>query len=115
MQPVRIYGAPRIYEITGPQDWANLVDTYPLPVPASRRFVWYDTTGEYRDWFIPDWVSVAADYDAIHLTLMAYLTTPGIAIPLSANSGATVLAGWDPDATFWLRSNNITVEGEPPS
>ncbi|WP_228400990.1 hypothetical protein [Rhodococcus sp. C1] len=39
VQPVRIYGAPRIYEITGPQDWANLVDTYPLPVPASRRSV----------------------------------------------------------------------------
>lgn len=30
---------------------------------------------------------MAADYDAVHLTLMAYLTTPGIAIPLSANSG----------------------------
>ena len=113
VQPVRIYGAPRIYEITGPQDWANLVDTYPLPVPASRRSVWYDTTGEYRDWFIPDWVSVAADYDAVHLTMMAYLTTPGVAIPLSANAGATVLAGWNPDATFWLRSNNITVDDDP--
>jgi len=113
VQPVRIYGAPRIYEITGPQDWANLVDTYPLPVPASRRSVWYDTTGEYRDWFIPDWVSVSADYDAVHLTMMAYLTTPGVAIPLSANAGATVLAGWDPDATFWLRSNNITVDDDP--
>ena len=75
--------------------------------------MWYDTTGEYRDWFIPDWVSVAADYDAVHLTMMAYLTTPGIAIPLSANSGATVLAGWDPDATFWIRRNNITVDDDP--
>ncbi|XGU20220.1 hypothetical protein ACETU7_04255 [Rhodococcus sp. 3Y1] len=56
---------------------------------------------------------MSADYDAVHLTMMAYLTTPGIAIPLSANSGATVLAGWDPDATFWLRSNNITVDDDP--
>jgi len=113
VQPVRIHGTPRIYEIAGPSDWAKLVDTYPLAVPASRRSVWYDTTGEFRNWFIPDWVSVADDYDAVHLTMMAYLTTPGIAIPLSANSGATVLAGWNPDTTFWLRSNNITLDDDP--
>ncbi|TQF66380.1 hypothetical protein FK531_17905 [Rhodococcus spelaei] len=111
--PVRIDGTPRIYEITSPAAWAHLVDTYPLPVPASRRSDWYATTGEHHDWFIPDWLAVAADYDAVHLTVHGYLTTPGIAIPLAAHAGATVLGGWNPDATFWLRGDHIVVDGDP--
>lgn len=111
--PVKVHGTPRVYEITGPADWARLVDTFPLPVPASRRSVWYDATGERHDWFIPDWQAVATDYDAVHLTVLGYLTSAGIAIPLTEHTGATVLAGWDPDATFWLRSDFITVDADP--
>ncbi|WP_072803550.1 hypothetical protein [Rhodococcoides yunnanense] len=110
--PVRVLDTPRVYEITGPADWANLVDSYPLAVPESRRSVWFDTTGEYRDWFIPDWSAVARDHDAVHLSLIGYLTTPGIAIPLSSNAGATVLAGWDPDATWWLSKVFTTIDDE---
>ncbi|MFE4500002.1 hypothetical protein ACFRFQ_09050 [Rhodococcus sp. NPDC056743] len=109
--PVSVHGTPRVYEITSPADWAHLVDTYPLAVPASRRHVWHETTGEYRDWFIPDWSKVVNDYDAVHLSMIGYLTTPGIAIPLARNSGATVLAGWNPDTIFWLNSSFITVDG----
>ncbi|RDI30374.1 hypothetical protein DEU38_106189 [Rhodococcus sp. AG1013] len=113
IRPVRVHSTPRVYEIGGPADWAHPVDTYPFPVPASRRSEWYYTTGEHLDWFIPDWVAVAADFDAVHLTVHGYLSTPGVAIPLVANSGATVLAGWDPDATFWLRDGVITIDDEP--
>lgn len=112
--PVRIKSTPTVYEINGPADWARLVDNYPIAVTASRRYVWYQTTGQYLDWFIPDWPAVARDYDAVHLTMAGYLTTPGIAIPLTRCSGATVLAGWDPDATWWLRSDILEV-GETPS
>ena len=49
---------------------------------------------------IPDFSAVAADYDAVHLSVVGYLTTAGRA--LSVNDGRTVLAGWDPDKTFWL-------------
>ncbi|CAM2929118.1 DUF4253 domain-containing protein [Prescottella defluvii] len=113
VRPVRVDGTPRAYEIGGPADWARLVDSYPFPVPASRRSEWYYTTGRYLDWHIPDWVAVAADYDAVHLTVHGYLTTPGIAIPLVERPGATVLAGWDPDATFWLRAGVITIDDDP--
>jgi hypothetical protein len=99
--PARIHGAPRIYEITDPAAWAHLVDSYPFPVPASRRSVWFD------------WAAVAADYDAEHLTMIGYLTTPGISIPLATRAGATVLAGWNPDATFWLGSDVITIDDDP--
>ncbi|MFC4604509.1 hypothetical protein [Rhodococcus kronopolitis] len=111
--PVRVHGAPRIYEITGPADWAHLVETYPLPLPASRRSVWFATTGEHHDWLIPDWAAVAADYDAVHLTIHGYLATAGIAIPIAAHAGATVLAGWNPDATCWLRGEFFTVDDDP--
>lgn len=111
--PVRVHGTPRVYEITDPSDWAHLVDAYPFPVPASRRSDWYATTGEHHDWFIPDWAAVAADYDAVHLTVVGYLTTPGIAIPLAAHPGATVLAGWNPDAAIWLRNDFLTIDDDP--
>ncbi|MFD4180224.1 hypothetical protein [Rhodococcus sp. NPDC058514] len=110
--PLRIHGAPRVYEITDPAAWVRLVDAYPFAVP-SRRSEWHHTTGVHHDWFIPDWAAVAVDYDAVHLTMTGYLGTPGIAIPLAAQSGATVLAGWDPDATFWLRSGIIAVDDGP--
>ena len=47
-----------------------------------------------------DFAAVAADYDAVHLSVAGYLTIAGRA--LSVNDGHTVLAGWDPDQTFWL-------------
>ncbi|WP_213576591.1 hypothetical protein [Rhodococcus sp. USK13] len=111
--PVSVRSTPRVYEITNPTDWARLVDAYPLFVPESKRSDWFDTTGEYHDWFIPDWVAVTDDYDAVHLTLHGYLTTPGLAIPLANNEGATVLAGWNPDATWWLNNDVAHVEDEP--
>ncbi|ORI26643.1 hypothetical protein [Rhodococcus sp. 1168] len=111
--PVHVVGEPRMYEISNPTDWARLVDSYPLAVPESKRSDWFETTGEYRQWVIPDWVAVAGDYDAVHLSIHGYLTTPGLAIPLSDSDGATVLGGWDPDATWWLDRTVTTIEDKP--
>jgi len=41
----------------------------------SRRHDWWRVTGSAGAWMIPDWVAVAADYDAVHLTVGGYLTT----------------------------------------
>jgi hypothetical protein len=109
VSPVAIDRPPRIYEITGPARWAELVSTYPFAVTAARRHDWYRTTGQVHEWFIPDWSAVAVDYDAVHLTMWGYLTTPGLAIPV--DGGATVLAGWDPDATYWLHPEIIEYTG----
>ncbi|WP_238072578.1 hypothetical protein [Rhodococcus zopfii] len=92
---------------------SHLVDAYPLAVPASRRSDWYEATGQHLNWYLPDWATVAVDYDAVHLTVLGYLTTPGLAIPLTAHPGASVLAGWDPDATFWLDPRLVRVGGRP--
>jgi hypothetical protein len=90
----------RIYEISSPEDWTELAGRYPIDVSKSRRHDWWRTTGWAGGWLIPDFAAVAADYEAVHLSVAGYLTTAGRA--LSVNDGRTVLAGWDPDQTFWL-------------
>ena len=57
-----------------------------------------------------DGAAFAADYDAIHLTVGGYLSTAGRAI--QAGSAYTVLAGWDPDETWWLTDSPRRL-GEP--
>ncbi|MCE5289006.1 MAG: hypothetical protein LLG14_07145 [Nocardiaceae bacterium] len=101
---------PHVLEIRSPQDWAELVTRFPLDVTAIRRHDWYRATGENTNWFIPDWAAVALEYDAVHLTVFGYLTTAGR--PLSVRNGSTLLAGWNPDATFWLHRNHIQFDGD---
>jgi hypothetical protein len=91
----------RVYEIRGPGQWAELVDRYPLDVSKSRRHDWWRVTGWAGRWLIPDYAAVAADWDAVHVTVAGYLSTAGIAIPVG-DGARTMLAGWDPDATWWL-------------
>jgi hypothetical protein len=92
----------RVYEIDGPTAWANLCRRYPLEVTASRRHDWYRATGRIGRWAIPDWTQVQHDIDAVHLSAGGYLTTSGRAIAVQDDL-ATVLAGWNPDQTYWFR------------
>jgi hypothetical protein len=89
-----------IFEIGGPDDWIELVERYPLAVPLSRRHDWWRVTGQDLRWTIPDYVAVAGDYDGVHLSVIGYLSTAGRA--LDAGAFPTVLAGWNPDQTWWL-------------
>ena len=47
-----------------------------------------------------------AEVDAVHLTVDAYLSAAGRALPVELPAGGapacTVLAGWDPDVTWWI-------------
>ncbi len=97
-----------IFEICGADDWAELVGRYPLAVTKSRRHDWYRATGLDVEWAIPDFPAVADDYDAVHLTVAGYLSTAGRAIP--AGEAHTVLAGWNPDQTWWLTGRPRRVD-----
>jgi hypothetical protein len=109
--PVAPQEGARVYEVCGPGQWAELVGRYPLDVSKSRRHDWWRTTGRAGRWLIPDYAAVAADWDAIHVSVAGYLTTAGIALP--AGGGAcTMLAGSDPDATWWL--NDVLSFTSPP-
>lgn len=71
--------------------------------PALRR--WRETTGRDGRWWLPDWPAVAEDFDAVHVTVVGYLATAGWAVPTA--DGATVLAGWGPGRTCWLRPDRL--------
>ncbi|PYH01852.1 DUF1990 domain-containing protein [Arthrobacter stackebrandtii] len=58
---------------------------------------------------MPDWSAFKDKYDGVHLTVGGYLATAGVAIPVDG-ACSSVLAGWDPDATFWFR--DVAAEAE---
>ena len=97
---IDVIRVPRVYEITGPSAWTALVARYPLTVTLSKRHDWWRATGLDVEWVMPDWLAVAEDFDTVNLTVFGYLTTAGQA--LLAGSAHTVLAGWNPDQTYWL-------------
>jgi hypothetical protein len=107
VQRVRVASDARIFEIDGPEAWAALCRQHPLEVTASRRHDWYRTTGRSGRWVIPDWSRLAPEFDGIHLTVAGYLMTAGRAVAVDGER-MTVLAGWDPDLTYWL--SDITSE-----
>jgi hypothetical protein len=118
--PLRPRSDVRVREISGPGDWTELVSRYPLDVSKSRRHDWFRVTGRADRWLIPDFEAVAADFDAVHVTVGGYLTTAGRALPVPGRDVgyATMLAGWDPDQTYWLadvlESAGPPVEWENP-
>lgn len=101
----------RIYEISEPTAWTALVARYALDVSLAKRHDWWRTTGVDGSWLMPDWSAVAADYDGVHLTVSGYLTTAGR--HLAVGQSGTVLAGWNPDETYWL--NDVLHAGAIPS
>ncbi|WP_258957170.1 hypothetical protein [Rhodococcus globerulus] len=101
---VRAVGTPagaRIYEIDGAPAWAELCRRFPLEVTGEKRHDWYRTTGRSGRWVIPNWQLVAETYTGVHLTVMGYLAAAGTAIGVD-DEMASVIAGWSPDATYWL-------------
>ncbi|MCC2594436.1 hypothetical protein LKO27_13585 [Tessaracoccus sp. OS52] len=95
----------RVLELDSPDAWADLCRRHPLRVTASKRHDWYRTTGRGDvEWVVPDWAAVAREADVVHLSVAGWLTTAGVAVEV-ADGVASVLAGWDPDAAFWLTSH----------
>ncbi len=97
----RVRSGARIFEVTGPAAWLDLVRRYPLDVTWGRRHEWYQVTGRDGRWLVPDWQAVSQDFEAVHLTVLGYLRTATRALHVDAET-ATMLAGWSPDGAFWL-------------
>lgn len=114
--PVNARDGIRVYEILTSGDWVDLVARYPLEVTLSRRHDWWRITGLPGPWLIPDWAAVAGDFDVVHLSVIGYLTTAGRAFPVGSSvvpDAHTVLAGWNPDESFWL--GDVLGSGAAPS
>lgn len=110
--PMHATQEPRVWEIAGPQDWTRLVTRYPLEITDARRHDWYRAAGRVGCWQIPDWSAVSTEWDAVHLTVAGYLTTATRALTIT-NESATVLAGWNPDQTWWLADILQVTTGQP--
>ncbi|TNU73362.1 hypothetical protein FH969_11850 [Miniimonas arenae] len=106
--PVTPRRTPRVFEVTGPDAWAELVRRFPLDVTLARAPDWYRHTGRIGRWAVPDWRAARQEYDAVHVTMAGYLTTVGLAVEVGDRDGdggdgvASVLAGWAPDLCVWL-------------
>jgi hypothetical protein len=94
----------KTYEITGADTWARLCRDYPLDVTAARDPMWRDSVGHSEEWVIPDWQAIAADWDAVHLTIAGYLAAATTRVEVS-DGRSSVIAGWNPDETVWLRGS----------
>lgn len=70
-------------------------------VTSSRRHDWYRVSGRNGRWVIPNWEQVSKEWDAVHVTVLGYLSSATRALVVDADR-STVLAGWDPDSTIWL-------------
>ncbi|MBM7781763.1 hypothetical protein [Arthrobacter tumbae] len=108
---IAVRGIGATYEIRTADDWVALCRKYPLEVTASRRHDWFKTTGRNGRWVLPDWERVADEWDAVHLTGLGYLSSAGQALPVDSDT-SSVIAGWDPDRTFWL--TDVAREWETP-
>lgn len=79
--------ASRIFTIATAEDYLQLVGEFP-----ERRLDGYLTV---------NWVDVAKDYDAVHLTASGLLDTH--ATSSQAGAATVRLWGWDAECTAWLR------------
>ncbi|UNZ16099.1 hypothetical protein [Streptomyces sp. 891-h] len=98
---LRIGEHARVAEIRGPRDWRELVTRFPRDVSGTHDGEWRDWGDVDGPWYLPDWEALAEHYDGVHVTVGGYLSSCGLAQPV--HDGYTMLAGWVPDATVWVR------------
>jgi hypothetical protein len=76
----------RVAEIVSASKWVEFVETYAL---TSDGLVY------------PDWVEIAHEFDAVHVTLPAIVAAQGFYF--DSVQGLIAPAFWDVETTFWLR------------
>jgi hypothetical protein len=103
---VRAVPDARVFEVRGPDDWIELVRAHPRRVAADHA-EWRQWTGWTGDWIVVDWSAVARDWAGVHVTVGGWVTAAHRLLPVPG--GATVLAGWNPDETVWLRDPPVAV------
>lgn len=106
--PLNVPRGASVFEIARAADWAELCSRFPLDVTAQKQDDWFRATAHSSSWVVPDWVQVAEHYDGVHLQVGAYLAAAGTTISVDeTGKSASVIAGWNPDATYWFSSDVI--------
>jgi hypothetical protein len=97
---VRVDNQARIYEIRRPVDWLLLCGRYPKSYRVPDEWASYRLHARSR--FGVDWNAVAADWDALHVSMSGLLTT--VDLPIFVGADATLLQGFASDVTVWFRN-----------
>lgn len=84
-------GDARVYSVTTPEDWHHLATTYRAREPG----------GLSEDVIVPDFSSVASDWDGVHLSFAGVLACDQVRVETAA--GVTELQSWEAEQTVWLR------------
>jgi hypothetical protein len=119
----------RVFDIHRPADWARLVAAHPRPaephpgweLPGINQHVTdiaplLASAGQraarasVRQHVVPDWQSVAYQFDGVHLSWAGFITSEGCIVDLD-DGGVTMLRYWFSERTLWLAD----VFGEPSS
>jgi uncharacterized protein (DUF433 family)/predicted nuclease of predicted toxin-antitoxin system len=95
----------RVLEVRSSLQWAELVRRFPRDVTGTHDGEWRRWGGVSGPWLLPAWDKVMEEWDGVHVTIGGYLASSGIA--LAVDGAYTMLAGWIPDGTVWLR--DVTV------
>ena len=95
----------QVYEISSAADWANLVDRFPKTATTHKAAIWNDMFSMSEHWIEPDWEAVSEAFDGVHISVAGYLSAAYD--PIKNGSYRTVLAGWNPDQTLWLREGFV--------
>jgi hypothetical protein len=90
----------RVVEINSPADWSEFATHYRDQTVGYTYAVNRRRTAELAR-VDPDWSSVAAEWDAVHLSIGGYLTAEDV--PLTQDGVTTELRGWNLESTVWLR------------
>lgn len=112
IRPLRARAGARVLEIHDARAWCDLVEAHLRDVTWSRGHDWQSSTGWSGSWTLPDWASVAQEWDGVHLSVLGYLTVSGRPLTtsgpgeqhddLTPGPTRTLLAGWSPGQTYWL-------------
>jgi hypothetical protein len=118
-----VVGSPRVLDLHRPQDWVGLVERHPkgagehgswsLPGQSHRRGyvdarALEEASGgracraEVAAHLVPDWASVAGEWDAIHLSWAGFLTSEALVSDV-ARGGVAMLRFWLGERVLWLR------------
>jgi len=117
---VHVDPAARVFEIRQPDDWQELVERHPSTRPVHPNpgwelpgLNWRDISSllnvpgqraareQMRSFVEPDWNSVAAEFDGVHLTWAGAMTCEGTIIDLP-DGDVAMLRGWCSERTLWL-------------
>lgn len=127
---LRVRPDARVWDIDAPEDWVRLVQHYPRVAP--RAHAGWELPGpnqhpadtkrlrslatqhavriEPAVHLLPDWESVATDFDGVHLSWAGFLTAEGYVSDMNDDS-VTMLRYWGSERTLWLR--DVFDEPEP--